>query len=262
MKFIILFVGLVASVLACGTAYAQWQFSGTAGARQVRMVESDRNGRQLVEERGVLPGVELHADYAERDWRVGVAGEIYGGNIAYDGRVQSGAGFATDTKTEQIRFSVEGARNITETTLLIVGIERDYWRRDILGRGTTLGMDEKYNSWRLLTGVQARVLQAPWADVSLKGLLIASSPEKLAVRFDNQLFDQAELATKSGFGARMSIGVRPAINPNIRVDTDFEWMRIGRSDDAILSKGDIPVGLVAQPEHVRKAFGIKINYRF
>jgi hypothetical protein len=153
-------------------------------------------------------------------------------------------------------------RYISDAMLLLVGTEWDYWKRDILGQGATLGMNEEYNSWRFLAGAQARVLQASWSDIYLKGLLVVSSPERLEVSFDNQIFDQANLSTKSAIGARLTLDARPKASSNVSIESDFEWMRIGRSDDAILSKGGSPVGTVAQPEHVRKAIGIKVKYRF
>lgn len=262
MRQLVLFVVLTTGLVSGTSAFAQWEFSGAGGVRYVTNDEVDTNGKQLVEEHGFLPGVELKANYRRGDWLVNLGGEIYGGNLAYDGQMQSGTAFSTDTRTTQFRMTTEVGRYLSDAVLLLAGAEWDYWKRDILGQGATLGLQEEYNSWRFLAGAQTRVLQASWSDIYLTGLLVVSSPEHLEVNFDNQLFDQANLSTKAAIGARLALEVRPKASSHISVESDFEWMRIGRSDEAILSKGGSPVGTVVQPEHVRKAIGIKVKYRF
>jgi hypothetical protein len=45
-------------------------------------------------------------------------------------------------------------------------------------------------------------------------------------------------------------------------ETDFDWIKIGRSDNAVLRQNGVPVGFVTQSEHERTAFGLRANYRF
>jgi hypothetical protein len=262
MKYIVLFLTSIGSAFVCETAHAQWQTSIAAGVSQVSTIETDQNGRQLVDEHGLLPGVELHETYGRKNWRVGLVGEVYGGNITYNGQTQNGMGFSTDTKTRLYRIRTEAEYNLTEATLLVGGIEWEYWQRDILGQGATLGLNEQYQTWRLLVGAQTRILQTSFADLNLKALLVESSPEHLNVNFGNQLYDEAELTTKPATGVRMTLGVQPKAFPHIGIETEFEWTHIDRSDNAILRKNGVPVGTVAQPDHVRKALSVKVNYRF
>lgn len=262
MRQLVLFFVLITGLASGRSAYAQWEFYGAGGVRYVTMDEVDTNGKQLVEEHGFLPGLEFKANYRRGDWLVTLGGEIYGGNLAYDGQMQGGTAFSTNTRTTQFRARTEVGRYVSDAVLLLAGAEWDYWKRDILGRGATLGLREEYNSWRFLAGAQTRVFQASWSDIYLTGLLVVSSPEHLEVNFDNQLFDQVNLSTKSAIGTRLAVEVRPKASPNVSVEGDFEWMRIDRSDETILSKGGSPVGTVVQPEHVRKAIGVKVKYRF
>ncbi|MDH6148289.1 MULTISPECIES: hypothetical protein [Paraburkholderia] len=262
MRQVVLFIALITGLVSGRSAYAQWEFYGAGGIRYATTDEVDINGKQLVKEHGFLPGLEFKANYKRGDWLVSLSGEIYGGNLTYDGQMQSGIAFSTNTRTRQFRMTTEVGRYISDAVLLLAGTEWDYWKRDILGQGATLGLKEEYNSWRFLAGAQTRVLQASWSDIYLTGLLVASSPEHLEVNFDNQLFDHVNFSTRSAIGARFALEVRPKAVPNVSVESDFEWMRIGRSDDAVLSKGGSPVGTVVQPEHVRKAIGIKVKYRF
>lgn len=253
---------LVTGVVASKSVEAQWQFSGAAGVRYVATDEIDSDGKKLVAEHGYLPGLELKADYRKAGWRFTFGGEVYGGNISYDGQMQSGMSFSTTTRTRQLRINAQAGRYISDATLLVAGAEWDYWKRDIQGRGTTLGLGEEYNSWRFVAGTETRVLRMSWADIDMTGLLVVSSPEHLQVSFDNQLFDRATLSTKPGIGARLAIEVHPKAFSRVTIESDFEWMRVNRSDTAILTKGGAPVGTVAQPEHVRKAIGLKVRYRF
>jgi hypothetical protein len=253
---------LFISLFVSTAAHAQWQFSGAAGMREVRTTETDRNVRRLVEEKGWLPGLELRADYLFSDWRFGVSGETYRHDISYEGRLQNGAGFSTDTETALSRISIDAARQITGATRLIAGIEWDHWQRNIEGRGNTLGLNERYTSWRLLGGGETRLLQSAWATINAKALLVMAAPEKMKVRFQNEVFDDAHLSTKSATGLRLAFGIQPAAVPAMTVTADFDWLRIARSDDAVLRRSGVPVGTVAQPEHTRQAFGIRLAYRF
>lgn len=262
MTHLLFVVTLLIGFIPASSAFAQWEFNAGAGIRQVRVIETDRDGRQLVREKGWLPGLELRADYVLRDWRFGVAGAMYRHDIRHDGRLQTGAPFTTDTETTQTRVSLEVARQISDGAHLIGAIEWDQWRRHILGRGGVLGLDERYRSWRLLAGAETRLLQSSVADVNGKALLVVAQPERLRVRFDNQLFDDANLSTKSAVGLRLALAAQPAAMPNLSLAVEFDWLRVARSDDAVLRKNGAPVGLVAEPKHQRSAIGARVNYRF
>jgi hypothetical protein len=244
------------------SACAQWQFSSGAGIRQVRVTETGKDGQQLVREQGWLPGLELRADYVLQDWRFSVAGEAYRHDIGYDGRLQNGTPFSTDTETALTRVSLEVARQLSDATRLIGAIEWDRWQRHILGHDGVLGLDERSSSWRLLAGAETRLLQSSAANVNAKALLVVAQPEKLRVRIDNQLFDDTDLSTKSAIGTRLAVDVQPAAMPNLSFGAEFDWLRISRSDNAVLRKNGVPVGLVTQPEHQRSALGVRVNYRF
>lgn len=260
-RFVLTCVLLIGAI-APAAAYAEWLFSGAAGMRQVRVTETDRNGRQIVQERGWLPGLELRADRLSGDWRFGMSGETHGGDISYEGRLQSGVPFFTDTATKLFRIQLDFAKRITEATSMIGGVEWDRWQRNIEGRGAILGINERYTSWRLLAGGETRVLQSAWAAINAKALLVMASPEKIRVRFQNEVFDDARLSSKPTTGLRVAFELQPVAAPDLAVTADLDWLRIARSDDAVLRRGGVPVGVVAQPEHMRKAFGIRVSYRF
>jgi opacity protein-like surface antigen len=261
MKHLISSLALSALLLpAC--AFAQWQVAADAGLRYVRNTESGVDGSQMVREYGWLPGVGATAGYATGDWRIAMAGEIYGGNIAYNGQLQSGARFDSNTDTTQSRIRFELGRQVTDALQLLAGIEYDYWKRDIRGTANVAGLQEQYNSWRLLAGAKGRVAQWDAGTLHLQGLLVFSEPEHLTVRFDQQLFDDANFSTKSAVGLRFGAGFQPTALPNFSVLAELEWIDIGRSDNAVLRRNGVPVGTVTQPQHERTAFGVRAVYRF
>lgn len=251
-----------AGIVVTSSACAEWRFSASLGARQLHVTEADQNGRDMVQEHGWLPGIALRADYDVHDWRVGVAGEIYRHQVAYDGQRQSGVPFTTDTDTAQSRIGIELSKQIADATRLIGGIEWDRWQRDILGRGNVLGLNEHYASWRLLVGAQMRVLQASWAQLHAKALFVRAAPEKLRVRFENRLYDDADLTTQPSTGLRLVFDLQPTTLPNMTVTTELDWLRVGRSEDAVLFRSGAPAGFVTQAEHSRRVFGLSVNYRF
>lgn len=262
MNRLIFFVTFAAGIVVAGNACAEWQFSAGLGARQVQVTETDQGGRDMVQEHGWLPGVALRADYAMHDWRIGVAGEVYCHRITYDGQMQSGVPFASDTDTTQTRVGIEMSKQITGAARLIGGIEWDHWQREILGHGNVLGLNERYASWRLLAGGEMRVVQASWVQVHARALIVRAAPERLRVRFENRLYDDAHLTTQSATGMRLAFGVQPTAWPNLAITTEWDWLRVGRSGDAVLFKGGAPAGFVTQAEHARRALNVRVDYRF
>lgn len=226
------------------------------------MTEIGSDNRKIVREHGSLPGIGFGAEYSIQDWQFALKGELHQNDITYDGRLQSGARFISETETTQRRIGFEIGKQITEATQLTAAVEQDYWQRNILGRESVAGMQEKYASWRLLTGAKSRVVRWNGGVINMKVALVFARPEKLRVRFDQQLFDDVTFRTKSGVGLRLGIGFQPKTLPNLSVDVDFDWIEIARSDNAVLSRNGTPAGTVAQSKHERAAFGLRANYRF
>lgn len=243
-------------------AYAQWKISVGAGARQVSMQEIAGNGQRLVQERGWLPGLELGATYASQNWRFRIRGETYRSDIGYEGQLQNGAAFSTTTGTVQDRLAFEVERQINASLILLGGVELDRWQRRIQGSASVLGLDENYRSTRLLLGAGSATMKTSYFDVSTKALLVIAQPEQLHVSFGNQLFDDAEFETKSATGLRLEADLIPAGAPDILLGLSFDTLRIGRSNDAVLTKNGLAVGFVSQPEHRRNAFTLRVRYQF
>jgi hypothetical protein len=79
----------------------------------------------------------------------------------------------------------------------------------VYGQVGAAGIVERYTSWRALAGLGFHLPRMAGADSRLKVSLVAAQPERLDVRFDKQLFDDASFSTKSAYGCRLSFSVQP-----------------------------------------------------
>lgn len=253
---------LALGLLAAHAAYAQWSVSAGAGLQHTALTEYDPGGRELVREHGWMPGIEVRAGYAWRAWRFGIAGSTYRAGIAYDGHLQSGAPFSTDTDATQDRFGIDAAWRLTDTVALIGGIEWEHRRRSISGRTSARGLDERSTSWRLLAGSQWRLAHLAGADIDAKGLLVFARAERLRVRFDQRFFDDVSLSTKPAVGLRAALTATPESMPRLSATVEFDWMKVRRSDDTALTRNGVQQGAVTQPAHQRRTLGLFLAYRF
>lgn len=262
MKFFrLIFVFLAASYLP-SFAFAQWEFSAHTGGRYVRMEEFDDRGKRLVRESGWLPGIGISTKYGWTDWHIRLAGELYRNDISYDGQLQSGAPFKSETETDQRRIQLEVGRRISDTIELLAAAEYDLWRRDIQGRGRVSGLHERYSSWRLLAGARGELLRSDAGTLSLHGYALYSQAERLRVRPERPIFDTTTLKTEPAVGARLGLGFQPRIFPNLLIEAELDWIKIDRSKSVVATRNGFPVGTISQPEHERAALGFRVNYRF
>lgn len=243
-------------------AQAQWQFSAGAAVRHFRVAEYGTDGRNLVIEQGWMPGARLRAERAFGEWRIGAQGERFQGRLDYDGQVQAGSAFASNSDAAQIRIALEIARAVTADTELVGGVEYDGWRRRVRGQGAIAGLTERYGSWRLLAGVGTRLTFTPRLQHRVRIMLVATQPERLDVQFDNRLFDDARFSTKPALGARIGLSLQPGTESKLSLSADLDWMRVGRSGDVPLTKNGFVAGTVSQPEHTKTGLTLGLHYRF
>lgn len=261
MARIKLFSALLAGLYFPSLALAQWEFSGHIGGRYIQMEEFDDDGQRLVRESGWLPGIGVSGKYRFTDWHIKLNGELYRSDIAYDGQLQSGAPFKSETETDQQRILLEVGRQITDTTQLLAAVEHDIWRRNILGRGR-VGLHERFSSWRFLAGAKSDILRSGAGTISLHGFAVFSQAERLRVRPDPQIFDTTNLKTEPAVGARLGLGFQPTFLPNFFLETELDWMKIDRSKNVVATRNGFPNRVLWQPEHERAALSIRLNYRF
>jgi hypothetical protein len=249
-------------LLAATSASAQWTTTAGAGLQHMELQEFDTNGRELVREHGWMPGAGVRATYAWQTWQLAIDGSTYRRNITYDGQLQNGTTFVTDTDASQDRLGIDAAWRLNDTASLVGGVEWEHRNRRIHGQGSTGGLDERSTSWRLLAGGKFRLAQFSAATVDANAQLVFAQAEHLRVRFDQQIFDDVSFSTKPAVGLRTAFTIVPVSMPKLSATLEFDWMRVRRSDGSVLSKNGLREGSVAQPEHRRRTLAAFIAYRF
>lgn len=252
-------VGAACSLLLMQAAAAQWQGKAGLGLRHVSHAEYDGD-RVLVRERGWLPGVVLDGAYTAGSVGWFAAAEAYRAGIAYRGQTQSGTAARSRTATTLATLRLGGRYQLAADVSLTAALETDLWRRDIRGTGSAAGLRERYRSERLVVGA-AQTWRPATGTVLTDFALVLSGPERLRVDF-NGLLDQATLQTRRAPGLRLGASFYPAFAPSLELRTAYDWMRIGRSGDAPVTRNGRFAGTVAQPEHVRQGVSLTLSRLF
>ncbi len=255
-------IGILSALAFSLPAHAQWNSAASVGMRQVQMTEIGLNGQPLVREQGCLPGIEFNIDYHQGNWKFGIGTQWFAQRLAYAGQLQSGAAFSSETKTTQGRHAATLLKKLTQKIDFITKLEYDNWQRAILGKGTVLGLQEHYQSWRLLAGAQSRVLTGPVVNVDAKALLVYAQHEQLHVAFDNHVYDDTTLSTRPGKGLRLALAMQADAFPKFTLSAELEYLNISRSKDVVLLKEGNYAGTLAQSQHQRNALTVLANYTF
>ena len=249
-------LGMACSLLLIQPAAAQWQGKAGLGARSVSHAEYGTDGRLLVRERGWLPGITLAETYQAGDltWFTGV--DWYHAGIRYAGQTQAGTSAESRTGTTLTTLRFGAGYQFAPVVAVTAALEADLWRRDIRATGTAAGLQERYRSERLIFGI-SRAWQAAAGKLDADLALVVATPERMRVDFHG-LLDTATLTTRRAPGLRLGAGFQPTFSPALEVRAAYDWMRIGRSGDAPLTRNGRFAGTVAQPEHVRQGFSLTV----
>jgi hypothetical protein len=242
-------------------ACAQWQGAAGASLRGVTHAEYDLAGRRLVREAGWLPGAVVKATYRQGDFTWFSEGEVYRGDIGYQGQTQAGAQAASKTATglSQLRFGGTYALNAGYSVLAT--LEWQQWKREIIGVQQAAGLQEKYRSGRLVAGVRKTLLSASAGAMSVDGAVVLSAAERLQVGFSG-LLDPTSLELKRSQGIRLGAAIRPSFAPYLELRTGYEWIRTPRSGDAAVTRAGQFVGTIAQPELKKQALTFTVSTIF
>jgi hypothetical protein len=253
-------LGAALSLLLVQPASAQWQAQAGAGARAVSHTETDNGGRRLVRESGWLPGLALQADYTGGKLTWFGALDLYRGDIDYRGQTQAGVAATSRTATGLAALRFGAAYAIQNGYSATAAAEADGWKRDIRGTGNKVGLQERYRSERFIVGL-SKAWQLPGALAAADVAVLFATPERMRVGFSG-IFDPVSLKTKRGHGIRLGAQYRPAFAPALELRASFDWIRIGRSEEAPVTRDGQFAGSVAQPEHVRQGLSVNVSRLF
>jgi len=209
------------------------------------------SGEQLVRERGVLPGVVGGAGQTVGRWRWSAELSYYDGSVQYDGQTQSGTSFETRTDTRLAKIRGRALRLLDQEGRFAAGVGLGYrqWQRQIRGRGSVSGLDERFAAGDVSAEVRLSVLrsEASTVDVDLQ----AAWPLRPQVKVDfGGMFDTRTLLLGPRLAGRVSVPASWATGPGSRliVEPGFEAWGFGRSSTETLYRNGVPAGVVYQPQ--------------
>jgi hypothetical protein len=257
----LVFLTLLSTMIPAKASTESIDFTFSAGTELFQLVEYDRNERLLDED-----GLRFFAalDVEEKIapfWRIGFFGKLYSGWVAYDGQLQSGIPYKSDT--DYNGWNVEAALTRAIKTESINGIDSGWWLRLTLGhdwwrrnlRGTS-GYNEDYgitysrlgafynnNNWRLQAGVKYPFHTAEKVNLSKFGY---DDDLRLSPPGDFSLYAQANYRFSPSWG----IGLH------------YDGYRFSRSDTKPLRENGIIMAYAYQPETHYDSFGLSLNYHF
>jgi len=225
-----------------------------ASVASYRLHELARDGSTLVRETGVAPGLRLRLEQTLADtWTARAALGAWATRADYAGRTQGGAPAASHTDAQALVVEAGLAWRPTDGAWRIEGaLQVERFRRHIVGTAGAAGLDERLTQPRVLLG-------AGWGDQawSLAAGLLWGPRAPLDVRFDQQLFDPVALRSGRARGATLQAGY--ALAARWRIGVEAEWLEVGRSLDAALTRGGIVVGSVAQPSWQRERVALVLR---
>jgi len=209
------------------------------------------SGEQLVRERGVLPGVLGGVGQTLGRWRWSAELSYYAGSVQYDGRTQSGANFETRTDTTLAKIRARALRLLDAEGRFAAGFGLGYrqWQRQIRGRGSVSGLDERFAAGDVSAEARLSVLRSEAATLDVD--LQAAWPLRPQVKVDfGGLFDTRTLLLGPRLAGRVSVPASWPTGPGSRliVEPGFEAWGFGRSSTETLYRDGVPVGVVYQPQ--------------
>lgn len=241
----------IASALACSTARAQFRVEAGVESYDWREhttpIVVHEHGPRFSFAAGFLQPKQQGLLFA---WR----GELYGGNVDYNGSFQfdatkAASGGATYLGTAQ---RAEARWRWPATADAALGLEYETWQRKL-----SASQEETYRTISLRLGVEH--------DASVASRFVAGG----GIRF---LLATGEDATIEEAGVRYALGLKPGrgsnpflhagyrVIPHVTVLAYWDGMSLGRSNTIVLLKRGKPRASVSQPDTDVTRLGMRIAY--
>jgi hypothetical protein len=259
---------------AAGVGAGTTEFSVGADLLGFHYRERGRDGAELNEETGLLPGLRLTArGGGERViWRADLA--LHDGRVDYDGETQAGAPFDSETEARLVTVSGElGGRWSGDSAghwASFLRLAARQWDRDIQGRNGVQGLFETYRWLEVGGGVRrswSGTGDAPWRHEAA-ALVFAVADGEIDValsELDGSDLDDTTLDLGSDVGLRLRYRASRPIGGGRRlwIEPRYEYWEFGRSNTRAVTSNGAPVGLlVTEPASESQRIGIAIGLTF
>lgn len=220
------------------------------------------SGGSLDREEGYLPGLGVGLQLARGGLFAETTLEAWSGRVDY-------ASATVSTETDEDLLDWNAIAGYTLFALadrrlsLYAGPGYRHWQRDIRSTPTAFGLDETYRWWYASVGLRAESKVTEGlsfqADLQLRRTFNPSVDVHFKIGYDDVTLDLGEAN-----GARAAFTLESRVDRNVRVFVTpwFEYWKLGRSTEIVLTQNGVPVGSVFEPRSRTRNLGINAGVRW
>ena len=232
-----------------------------AGVTDFDYEEFDQ-GVSLDREEGYLPGLNAGLRLARGRMFAETALEAWSGDVDY-----ASATVITTTDEDILDWNVIAGRDLfaqaDQRLGLYAGLGYRHWQRDIRSTPTASGLDETYRWWYASVGLRAESAVTPRVNFQADLQLRRTLDPQIDVRFKSGQDDiTLDLGEANGARAAFTLEGRADHGMTLFVTPWFEYWRLGRSANALLTQNGVPVGTVFEPRSRTHDLGINAGVRW
>nr|WP_314627042.1 hypothetical protein [uncultured Noviherbaspirillum sp.] len=229
--------------------------------RHAGVSEYSAAGERIVRESGWLPGLAGRLAYRSGAWELFGAAALYRGDIGYDGQLQNGRTYRSQTGTRMAEAQLGVRYRVLDATDIVAALGYDAWQRHIRGDASAAGLQEHTQSSRLLIGIEQAWRLGSDGKLTAGASLVHAAPERLRIGFSG-LLDDASMRTRSATGYLLALRYRPDQVSKLAYGAQFDYMKVPRSAAHQVTRDGRAAGAVTQPEHVRANVTLSVHYSF
>lgn len=243
------------------------EFVGGISVSNFDFREFDAQGDRLLREDGLLVGIAGRWDGIFRHWSFGLAGELSGGEVDYDGQTQ--AGVPLQTKTDELIF--EGQARIGWIVPLKRGFSTEYfgalgyrgWERDIQATPTSGDVFETYRWFYASAGFDGGYRSSPASIWHLRIEILRPLNPEVEIRLGG--FDDVTLDLGRETGWRVGVINRRTLDSKKHLEFALEYTawNLGRSSAKPLTRNGMVTGfVVSEPASETRVVALRANFIF
>jgi hypothetical protein len=241
------------------------EFAGGLSLAHFDFKEFDSQGNRLLREDGFLPGLAGRWDGRFRRWAFGLAGDLSGGEVDYDGRTQ--AGTPVQTKTDELIY--ETRARIGWIVPLKSGFSSEFfgalgyrgWERDIQSTPISGSVSETYRWVYGSAGFKGGYRPRPASAWHLHLEILRPLDPEVEVRIGG--FDDVTLDLGEETGWRLAVINRRTLDPKKHLEFGLEYTAwdLGRSSPKPLTRNGMATGfVVSEPASETRVIALRANF--
>lgn len=235
-----------------------------ASVRHFEYQEFGDSGNSLNKENGFLPGLRILGAASLNDINLSVAAEVFDGTVAYDGHLQTGQPYTTDTDTRLVHFSVGASwQPQTSLTRLFFSLQRDAWERDIQSKGLISGLFEEYSWYTIKLGMAQRFKLAETLELELGLGPTRTKDTRITVHLSDFGYGNPELEmpAKNGYFLAASLIQNKTAHGSFHIDLEHTHFEFGKSNTKTLINGS-QIVQIHEPRSESDHTTLRFGYRF